>query len=82
MVYNKNISSWNDSIKFLFKLQKRLFKSTLVYDKIISLKLQKLILKSNGSRLIAIREVTQLSSDKKIPGIDGKTSLSFWNVLN
>lgn len=77
MVYDKNISSWHDSIKFLFKLQKRLFKSTLVYDKIISLKLQKLILKSNGSRLIAIREVTQLSSDKKIPGIDGKTSLSF-----
>lgn len=39
--------------------------------------LQKIILGSNFSRLLAIRQVTQLSPYKKVPGIDGKMFLTF-----
>lgn len=70
--YSGKILSWKDSFNLLFKLQKRLFKSVYVSDKKKYLILQKLILQSNCARLLAIREVTQLSLDKKIPGVDGK----------
>jgi group II intron reverse transcriptase/maturase len=39
--------------------------------------LQKLILNSQAARLLAIRQVTQLNTGKKTPGIDGKASLNF-----
>jgi len=66
------ILSWKESTNVLYKLQKRLYKAAYISDKKKSLVLQKLILQSNCSRLLAIREVTQISLDKKIPGIDGK----------
>lgn len=77
MVFNKNILSWENSRRLIFSLQKRLFKSIYIGDIKVSLKLQKLILQSNSTRLLAIREVTQLSLNKKIAGSDGKTSLTF-----
>lgn len=64
--------SWRNLKQILFSLQKRLFKSVLVRDTKMSLKIQRLILTSNSSRLLAIREVTQLSSERNIAGIDGK----------
>lgn len=75
--FNKNVLSWKNSMKFLFLLQKRLFKSVYLGDNKVSLKFQKLILKSSCARLLAIREVTQVSLNKKIAGSDGKTSLTF-----
>ncbi|MEO0936086.1 MAG: reverse transcriptase domain-containing protein, partial [Cyanobacteria bacterium J06641_2] len=39
--------------------------------------LQKLILKSQAARFLAIRQVTQLNAGKKTAGVDGKKSLSF-----
>jgi RNA-directed DNA polymerase len=68
---------WDLPIGLLFKLQKRLFKVSYVLDKSKLLEFQKLILQSNCSRLLAIREVTQLSLNKNIPGIDGKIFLTF-----
>jgi hypothetical protein len=68
---------WNLPIDLLFKLQKRLFKASYVLDKKKLFEFQRLILQSNCARLLAIREVTQLSLNKNIPGIDGKISLSF-----
>jgi retron-type reverse transcriptase len=38
--------------------------------------LQKLILKSQSARFIAIRQVTQLNAGKKTAGVDGKKSLN------
>lgn len=70
-------TSWYKSYIFIFKIQRRIFKSVYVLDFKTSLVLQKLVLQSNSSRLLAIRDVTQLSSLKKVSGIDGKTSLSF-----
>lgn len=78
MVYNVKrarfwrVLSWEESTAILFKLQKRLFKTAYISDRKKSLALQKLILQSNCARLLAIREITQLSLDKKIPGVDGK----------
>lgn len=76
-LFSLNYISWDKSLKFLLIMQKRLFKAILVGDFKIALGLQKLILQSNISRLISIRYVTQVCSNRKLPGIDGKTVLSF-----
>lgn len=68
---------WELPSSLLFKLQKRLFKASYALDKKKLLEFQKLILQFNYARFLAIREVTQLSSNKNISGIDGKVSLSF-----
>lgn len=69
--------SWEKSLNNLFRLQRRLFFSFFVFDVKRALSIQKLILKSNSARLLAIRDVTQISSVRKIAGIDGKTFLTF-----
>jgi group II intron reverse transcriptase/maturase len=46
-------------------------------DKQKARSLQKLILKSQSAKLLAIRQVTQLNAGKKTAGVDGKKSLSF-----
>lgn len=67
--------SWKKSQNNLYFLQKRIFKSILVGDIKRALRIQKLIIHSNSARLLAIREVTQVNFNRKISGIDGKTSL-------
>jgi len=61
----------------LFRLQKRVYKAVSVGDKRKARSIQKLILKSQAARLLAIRQVTQLNAGKKTAGIDGKASLNF-----
>jgi len=72
----KNIN-WKKFQKDLFRLQRRVYKAVQVGDKRKARSLQKLILKSQAARLLAIRQVTQLNAGKKTAGIDGKASLSF-----
>nr|AJF34265.1 ycf13 [Eutreptia viridis] len=77
---NKNfwkLFSWKKAQNNLFCLQKRLFRSVQVGDIRNSLKIQRLILSSNSTRLLSIRKMTQLSSKRKISGIDGKIFLTF-----
>ena len=69
--------NWKKSSKRLFRLQKRVYKAVQRLDKRNARKLQKLILKSKGARMLAIRQVTQLNAGKKTAGIDGKASLTF-----
>ena len=69
--------SWQTCYSNLYRLQGRVFKSMLLGDTRTVLQVQKLIVRSNSARFLAIREVTQLNASKKISGIDGKTSLSF-----
>lgn len=76
MLINKFLS-WEKSLRILIRLQRRLLKATYVGDMIMVKQLQKLLLNSNTARLLAIRQVTQLSLERKIPGIDGKIFLSF-----
>jgi RNA-directed DNA polymerase len=68
---------WKQFQKTLFRLQKRVYKAVSVGDKRKARSLQKLILKSQAARLLAIRQVTQLNAGKKTAGIDGKASLTF-----
>ena len=68
---------WKKFQKMLFRLQKRVYKAVQVGDKRKARSLQKLILKSQSAKLLAIRQVTQLNAGKKTAGIDGKASLSF-----
>ena len=72
-----NSLSWEKSTKNLYRIQNRLFKAVYVGDIKKALLLQKLILNSNSSRILAIREVTQISINRKISGVDGKTFLTF-----
>jgi RNA-directed DNA polymerase len=68
---------WKKFQKTLFRLQRRVYKAVSVGDKRKARSLQKLILKSQSARLLAIRQVTQLNAGKKTAGIDGKASLTF-----
>jgi RNA-directed DNA polymerase len=77
-----NSESWKDLPwkKFyvnLFRLQKRVYKAVRAGDMRKARSLQKLILKSQAARFLAIRQVTQLNAGKKTAGIDGKTALKF-----
>jgi retron-type reverse transcriptase len=83
--------NWKKASKKLFRLQRRIYKSDVfggsfprkaraavqVGNKRKARSLQKLILKSQAARLLAIRQVTQLNAGKKTAGIDGKASLNF-----
>lgn len=80
--YNKSFGnwksvSWNKSLRVILLLQKHLFRSVYVKDFKSSLNLQKVILNSSSSRLLAIRYVTQICPFRKIPGVDSKVVLSF-----
>lgn len=68
---------WKQFRRNLFRLQKRVYKAVQVGNKRKARSLQKLILKSQAARLLAIRQVTQLNAGKKTAGIDGKASLNF-----
>jgi RNA-directed DNA polymerase len=69
--------NWKKASKRLFRLQRRVYKAVQRLDKRNARKLQKLILKSKGARMLAIRQVTQLNAGKRTAGVDGKASLTF-----
>jgi RNA-directed DNA polymerase len=68
---------WKKFRRNLFRLQRRVFQAVSVGDKRKARSLQKLILKSQSARFLAIRQVTQLNAGKKTAGIDGKKLLTF-----
>ena len=68
---------WKKFRKDLFRLQKRIFKAVRAGDKAKARSLQKLILKSQAARFLAIRQVTQLNNGRKTAGIDGRLALTF-----
>lgn len=68
---------WKKFQKNLFRLQKRVYKAVQAGDMRKAKSLQKLILKSQAARFLAIRQVTQLNAGKKTAGIDKKLALKF-----
>lgn len=68
---------WKKFRKDLFRLQKRVWKAVRDGDMQKAKSLQKLILRSQAARFLAIRQVTQLNAGKKTAGIDGKTAFNF-----
>jgi group II intron reverse transcriptase/maturase len=77
--YNElwNKLPWKKFRRNLFRLQVRLYKASRANDIKRVRNLQKLILRSQSARFLAIRQVTQLNQGKKTAGIDGKKSLNF-----
>ena len=68
---------WKKFRRDLFRLQKRVFKAVRDGNKRKAMSLQRLILKSQAARFLAIRQVSQLNAGKKTAGIDGKKSPTF-----
>lgn len=54
--------NWKQFHKNLFRLQKRVFKAVQVGDKRKARSLQKLVMKSQAARFLAIQQVTQLNA--------------------
>lgn len=69
--------AWKQFRKNLFRLQCRLWKAVRAGDTRKARNLQKLILKSQSARWLAIRQITQLNTGKKTAGVDGQSSLTF-----
>jgi RNA-directed DNA polymerase len=67
---------WRRFEKVVFRLQQRIYKASREGNVKKVKKLQRLLLKSRSAKFLAVRQVTQLNTGKKTPGIDGKASLN------
>jgi RNA-directed DNA polymerase len=62
--------------KHVFHIQKRIFRASQRGNTRAVHKLQKLLMKSEAARLIAVRRVTQENQGKKTAGVDGVKALA------
>jgi RNA-directed DNA polymerase len=67
---------WNKIQRKIFKLQKRIYKAASRGNHVLANGLQRILLKSYYTKLLAVRQVTQLNRGKKTAGIDGIKSLT------
>jgi group II intron reverse transcriptase/maturase len=67
---------WNTSYNKVRRIQKRIFKASLLGDTKRVWFLQKLILRNPHAKLIAVHQVTTLNRGKLTAGIDGYTATS------
>src|SRR3989440_7610495 len=67
---------WRKLEKHCFRIQKRIYRASQRGNKRAVQKLQKLLMKSEAARLLAVRRVTQDNQGKKTAGIDGVKSVS------
>lgn len=67
---------WNIVEKKVFNLQKKIYQHTKSNNLKLVHKLQKLLINSFDSKLLAVRKVTQDNSGKKTAGVDGIKSIS------
>jgi RNA-directed DNA polymerase len=67
--------SWYKLERYVFKLQKRIFKASQRGDVKVVKKLQKTLMRSWSAKCLAVRRVTQDNQGKKTAGIDGVKSL-------
>jgi RNA-directed DNA polymerase len=62
---------WRKLEKYCFRIQKRIYRASQRGNIRAVHKLQKLLMKSEAARLLAVRRVTQENQGKKAAGIDG-----------
>src|SRR5919197_1360382 len=67
---------WKKFEKVVFRLQRRIYKASREGNFRKVKKLQRLLLKCRAAKFLAIRQVTQLNTGKRTPGIDGKANLN------
>lgn len=68
--------NWRKLEVAVFRLQKRIFQETERGDKPQIRKLQRLLVNSRASKLLAVRRVTQENKGKRTAGVDGVKSLT------
>ena len=73
--YEWNEIPWRKLEVSVFKLQKRIYRASQSGDVKRVHKLQRLLLKSESARLLAVRRVTQENRGRKTAGVDGVASL-------
>jgi RNA-directed DNA polymerase len=66
---------WRKLEKKVYRLQKRIYQASLRGDKEAVHSLQRLLMKSEAARLLAVRRVTQDNQGKKTAGVDGVKSV-------
>src|SRR5712692_2294452 len=71
----RNHLPWRKLEKHIIRLQKRIFRASQRGNTRAVHTLQKLLMKSEAARLIAVRRVTQDNQGKKTAGIDGVKSV-------
>src|SRR5690348_854970 len=62
---------WRKLEKYVYRIQKRIYRASQRGNHRQGEKLQKLLLKSEAARLLAVRRVTQDNQGKKTAGVDG-----------
>ncbi len=62
---------WRKLEQYVYRIQKRIYQASQRGNKRAVQKLQKLLMKSEAARLIAVRRVTQDNQGKKTAGVDG-----------
>jgi RNA-directed DNA polymerase len=62
---------WHKLEKHCFRIQKRIYRASQRGNTRTVQKLQKLLMKSEAARLLAVRRVTQENQGKKTAGVDG-----------
>jgi len=67
---------WKQFQKNLFRLQHRIYKAAKRNDYDSVKRLQSLLLGSNCSKYLAVRQITQLNAGKKTAGVDGVKTLN------
>lgn len=73
---------WSDSYSKIRRIQKRIFKASLLGDTKRIWFLQKLILRNPHAKLIAVQQVTTLNKGKGTPGLDKYIATSPEDKLN
>src|SRR5438552_18437122 len=66
---------WRKFEQHCFRIQKRIYRASQRGNQRAVQKLQKLLMKSEAARLLAVRRVTQENQGKKTAGIDGIKSV-------
>lgn len=66
---------WKKLEQYCFRIQKRIYRANQRGNQRAVQKLQKLLMKSEAARLLAVRRVTQENQGKKTAGIDGVKSV-------
>ena len=66
---------WRKLEKYVYRVQKRIYRASQRGNRRQVEKLQKLLLKSEAARLLAVRRVTQDNQGKKTAGVDGVKSV-------
>jgi RNA-directed DNA polymerase len=66
-----NMKPWRKLAQHVYRIQKRIYRASQRGNTRAVHKLEKLLMKSNAARLLAVRRVTQDNQGKKTAGIDG-----------